>query len=98
MPTCETYTASEARDKFSEVISKAIYRGPVVIKRNEKEKVAVVSLSLLELLTQIEALIDTERAEKALDEYEKTGGTSLAQIKKELGRSEERRVGKECRL
>jgi prevent-host-death family protein len=80
-----TYTVTEARENFSEVISKAIYGGPVFIRRNKRERVAVVSAHLLDLLAHIEALIDTEKAQKALTEYETKGGVSLEQLKKELG-------------
>ena len=73
MGSSETYTASEARSNFSEIISKAIYNGPVVITRG-RDAVAVVPLELLNKLAEIEAQNDENLAEEAMDEYNKKGG------------------------
>lgn len=40
---------------------------------------------LLELFTRIEALVDLDKARKAMDDYEKSGGSSFDDLKKELG-------------
>lgn len=80
----DTYTASEARTKFSEIINKAIYKGPVVITRGE-DAVAVVPIALLNILMELEVKSDTSEAKKALKEYREKGGISLEALKKELG-------------
>lgn len=84
MKTCETYTATEARENLSEIINTALYRNPVIITRH-KQAVAVVPLELLQKLTDLEAKNDANLAERALKEYDATGGTTLKQLKEELG-------------
>jgi prevent-host-death family protein len=83
-PACETYTASEARERLSEILDKAHYRGPVVIRRRN-QAFAVIPYELLVLLTTIEAECDIKEAKKALAEYHEKGGYTLKQIKDELG-------------
>jgi len=85
MSTANTYSTANARDNFSEVIEKAIHNGPVLIKKNNKVRAAVISKDLLDLFTQLEAILETQEAQQALDEYEAKGGTSLQKLKKELG-------------
>jgi len=84
MPVCEQFSASEARKKFSDVFNLAVYKGPVLITKGDK-KVAVVNAELLRLLTEKVAARDLEAARNALRDYEAKGGTSLEQLKKELG-------------
>lgn len=83
MKTCETYTATEARENLSEIINTALYRNPVIITRH-KQAVAVVPLALLQKLTDLEAKNDANLAEKALKEYNTKGGTTLEKFKEEL--------------
>jgi prevent-host-death family protein len=84
MENCRTYTATEARENLSEVINKALYKGPVVIHRHN-DAVAVVSMELLSRICEFEAKLETEAAREALREFDESGGISLAQLKKELG-------------
>ncbi|MBZ0163414.1 MAG: type II toxin-antitoxin system prevent-host-death family antitoxin [Notoacmeibacter sp.] len=78
------FTASEARGKFSEVFDAAFHEGPVIIRKHSKS-VAMVRLELLEALAELEAQIDEERAESALSEFLREGGTKMSDLKKELG-------------
>jgi prevent-host-death family protein len=84
MGACENYTVTEARQKFSEVLDTALFKGPVVIKRRNSA-VAVISYDLLTALTELEAKSDAKLAEAALREYEAKGGYTLKEIKDELG-------------
>jgi prevent-host-death family protein len=80
------YTVTEARAKFKDVVDAVVYtRQPAIVTKHGGESVAVVPYDLLELFTRIEAIMDSEKARKALDDFDKTGGTSLADLKKELG-------------
>ena len=79
------YTTREARDRFSEVINEAAYGAQrVVLTRHGKNVAAVVPISDLELLNELERIIDVEEARKALIEAQ-TGSISLQDLKKELG-------------
>lgn len=81
----KTYTATEARNNFSEIINEAIYKGPVFVKRNKKQKVAIISEELFRILTELEALLDSGDAKEAFEEFLKRGGVTLDQIEEELG-------------
>jgi prevent-host-death family protein len=78
------FTASEARSRFSEVFDAAYHDGPVIIRKNSKS-VAVVNIELLQLLAAIEDAHDAAKAKEAMAEYLREGGTSLAEMKRELG-------------
>lgn len=84
MAALTTYTASEARSKFADIFNEAHYGKPVLIDKQGK-KVAVVSMSLLERLAELEACIDSMHAKAALDEFHHKGGRSMEDIEKELG-------------
>jgi prevent-host-death family protein len=80
------YTTGEARDRFSEVINEAAYGDErVVLTRRGKPIAALVPLSVLELLHELEKIIDVEEARKAIMEGKTEGLTSLADLKKEFG-------------
>jgi len=81
----QTYTASEARNNFSDVMDAALRGKPVLITKGKKKTVAVISIEQLRALTDIEALFDIEKAEAALKEFLQQGGMPLKQIKKDLG-------------
>jgi len=81
-----TYTVSEARENFAEVMNRVTYtEQAAVITKNGKEKAAIVPYRLLELLTRIEAVFDLENAQKALEDFNSSGGVSLDKLKAELG-------------
>ncbi len=79
------YTTGEARDNFSELVNEAAYGAKrVVLTRHGKNVAAVVPISDLELLNELERIIDFEEARKALKEA-KSGSISLMDLKKQLG-------------
>ena len=60
-------TASEARQNFSDILSRAEYRGErVIVHRGKKAVAAVVPIEDLELLERLEDEIDVAAARKAL--------------------------------
>lgn len=83
MTTLTTYTATEARNKFADIFNEALYGKPVVIDKQGR-KVAVVPLTLLERLAELEAWIDSIQAQEALNEFMQQGGRTMEEIEKEL--------------
>lgn len=63
------YSSTEARAKFADVFNEAYYGRPVLIERNGK-RVAVVSISILERLAELEAFTDAGRASLTPDTKE----------------------------
>ncbi|HVI10790.1 MAG TPA: type II toxin-antitoxin system Phd/YefM family antitoxin [Candidatus Binatia bacterium] len=60
-------TASEARQNFSDILSRAEYRGErVIVHRGKKAVAAVVPIEDVELLERLEDEIDIAAARKAL--------------------------------
>jgi prevent-host-death family protein len=60
-------TASEARQNFSDILSRAEYRGErVIVHRGKKAIAAVVPIEDVELLERLEDEIDVAAARKAL--------------------------------
>lgn len=79
------YTTGEARNNFSELVNEAAYGAHrVVLTRRKKPVAAVVPISDLELLNELERIIDVEEARKALLEAQ-SGSISLKDLKKQLG-------------
>ncbi len=67
----EKYTAKQARESFSDVIANAsVGRKRVVITKNGRDVAAVVPISDLELLAEIERFCDLSEAVAALKEAE----------------------------
>jgi prevent-host-death family protein len=82
----EKYTAREARENFSDVISKAAYGSQrIVVTKNGRDSVAIVPISDLELLAEVERLIDVADAESAIAEAREKGTVTLKALKKKLG-------------
>jgi prevent-host-death family protein len=80
------YTVTEARKKFKNVVDGVVYtRQPAIVTKHGGESVAVVPYDLLEIFTRIEAISDLDKAKKALDDFDKNGGTTLEALKTELG-------------
>ena len=74
--------SSAARSEFADILNRAAYAGErVIVHRRKKPVAAVVPLSDLELLEQLEDRIDLEDARKRL--HEPT--VPWAKIKKDLG-------------
>jgi prevent-host-death family protein len=60
-------TASEARQNFSDILSRAEYRGErVIVHRGKRAVAAVVPIEDVELLERLEDEIDVAAARKAL--------------------------------
>jgi prevent-host-death family protein len=60
-------TASEARQNFSDILSRAEYRGErVIVHRGKKAVAAVVPIEDVELLEKLEDEIDVAAAHEAL--------------------------------
>jgi prevent-host-death family protein len=80
------YTTGEARNRFSEAVNAAAFGDErVVLTRHGKPIAAIIPISVLELLRELERVIDLEEAQKALHEGKAEGLTSLADLKKEFG-------------
>lgn len=80
------YTVSEARANFKDVVNEVVYtRQPAIVTKHGEKSVAVVPYDLLELFVRLEALMDLQKAEVALADFEKNGGVGLEELKKELG-------------
>jgi prevent-host-death family protein len=74
--------SSAARTEFADLINRAAYAGErVIVHRRKKPVAALVPLSDLELLEQLEDRIDLEDARSRLNEP----GVSWTKIKKEMG-------------
>ena len=85
MESANTFTVTDAREQFADVVTSVAYsRQPAVITKNGKKAVAVVPYDVLELFTKLEALIDVSKANAALEDYEKHGGLTLEELKREL--------------
>jgi prevent-host-death family protein len=79
-------TTGEARESFAEIVNATAFgRERVVFTRHGKEVAALVPMSDLELLQQLECIIDLEEARKALAEAQAGGTIHLSDFKKELG-------------
>lgn len=82
-PNMPTFTATEARNNFSDIFNQAHYGGGVLIEKHGK-RVAVVPIEILDRLAELEALIDSTEAQRALDEFHSKGGMTLDELEKEL--------------
>lgn len=76
--------ASEARDKFAEVLDQAAHGERVVITRHRKAKVAIVPIADVELLESLEDEIDLELARAARAKADKEGTIPFNEVLKEL--------------
>lgn len=79
------YTVKEARESFKDLVDGVAYtRQPAIVTKHGNEKVAVIPYDLLELLIRIEAFVDLEKAQEALNDFESSGGVTWDELKKEL--------------
>ncbi len=79
------YTTAQARDRFATVVNEAAFGAErVILTRHGKNIAALIPISDLDLLNELERLIDVEQARKALAEAKRVGTTALADLKKEL--------------
>ncbi len=76
--------ATEARNRFSDIVNGVAFRGErVILQRHGKDIAAVVPVEDLELLEALEDRIDLDAARKAL--AEKEPAVAWAKLKRELG-------------
>lgn len=82
MTTRRRVASSVARTEFADIVNRAAYAGErVIVHRRKKPVAAVVPLSDLELLEELEDRIDLEDARKRLKEPT----VPWSKIKKDLG-------------
>lgn len=82
MTTRRKIASSAARSEFADIVNRAAYAGErVIVHRRKKPVAAVVPLSDLELLEELENRIDLEDARKRLKEPT----VPWSKIKKDLG-------------
>ena len=79
-------SVTEARSHFADIINNVGYRGErIILKKHDKNLVAIIPIGDLEFLEEIEDRIDIMEAEKALAEDEGKEPIPLEQLKEELG-------------
>lgn len=82
----QTLTTAQARDRFSAILKEASYGDKRTVITNHGERVAaIVPMSDLELLHELELRFDIDEALQALKEANKSGTTPLDELKEELG-------------
>ena len=82
----KTYTATEARMKFADLIDAAHFGERVVVNKRGR-CVAIVSMDMLvraEKALEAEALAEAVAAEEALKEFHAVGGKTMEDLEKEL--------------
>jgi prevent-host-death family protein len=84
--------AAKVREEFSEVVNKVAYgRDRVVVTRNDKDLVAVVSLEDLAALERMEAEIDKKLVISARAEVKKRGTIPWEEVKSKAAKKQRRR-------
>ena len=77
-------TASQAREQFAETVNRAAYGGErIILHRRGKALAAVVPISDLATLEQLEDRLDVEAARKALAQVDER--IPYEQVRRELG-------------
>lgn len=77
-------TTSQAREDFAETINRVAYRGErIILHRHGKDLVAVVPITDLAALEQLENRLDLEAAKKALAETDER--IPYDKVRRELG-------------
>ena len=79
-----TLSVTQIRDNLSDAINLVAYNGErIVVRRSGKDVMALVSISDLDLLEEMEDRIDIKEAEKALAESGQR--IPYEQVRRELG-------------
>lgn len=85
MPDLRKVSTTDARATLPELANQVAYgKARFVLTRRGKNLAAVVPLSDLELLNELERILDLEAAREALREAEEHGTISLDDLKKKL--------------
>jgi len=80
-------TAKHLKEHSSDILGRVQYgKERIVVTKNGKQVAAVVSVEDARLLEQLEDLLDVHDAVAALDEAERDGTISLAELRARLGR------------
>ena len=80
-----TCAAGDARDNFADVVNEVAFGSKrIVLTRHGKDVAAVVPMSDMELLNELERIIDVEEAKKALKASDGEGTKTLEDLMKEL--------------
>jgi len=81
-----TVTAKELKEHSTDVLSRVQYGNErIAVTRHGKEVAAVVSIEDVRLLEQLENALDVHDALAAIEEAEREGTISLAELRQELG-------------
>lgn len=81
-----SFSSSEARQHFPELVNEAAYaKKRTIITKRKKKVAAIVPIEDLETLEAIENKIDLEDARAALEDIKKNGAISWEDLKTELG-------------
>ncbi len=85
MPETRKYSTAGARSRFADIVNEAAYgKERIVLTRRGKDVAAVIPMSDLELLYELERLIDLQEAKEAIIEAEASETVPLAELKKRL--------------
>jgi len=85
-PAVATVTAKELKEHSTDVLSRVQYGNErIAVTRHGKEVAAVVSIEDVRLLEQLENALDVHDALAAIEEAEREGTISLAELRQELG-------------
>ena len=83
MTILRTYTATEARNRFSDVFDEAHYGAPVVVRKGNKA-VAVIPFEMLRHFEELEARLDKMHAQVAMQTDRSDRRKTIEQLKREL--------------
>lgn len=79
-------SARDARSDFAELMGRVAYGNEnIIIQRNGKDMVALISVKELQRLRDLEDWIDNQHADRAQADYEKHGGIPFGEVKKSVG-------------
>ncbi len=80
-------TAKHLKEHSSDILGRVQYgKERIVVTKNGKQVAAVVSVEDARLLEQLDDLLDVHDAVAALDEAERDGTISLAELRARFGR------------
>ena len=82
-----TVTAKELKEHSADVLGRVQYGAErITVTRHGKEVAALVSVDDVRLLERLEDVLDTKDALAALEEAEREGTITLAELRQKLGR------------
>lgn len=79
-------TAVQARDRFSDLVSRAVFqKEETIITRRSKPVAAVVPIEALALIEEMKDRLDAEEADRILENTKPEDWIRWKQVKQELG-------------